>query len=125
MMKILTDTSIWIDHFRKPDLALSGFLSERAILLHPFVLGEIALGRISGLSDVMGALRLLPQALVADTDAVIGSIEKDGLSGSGIGYVDAHLVASTRMTPEATLWTRDKRLRAVAERLAIAAPNVD
>jgi predicted nucleic acid-binding protein len=125
MMKILTDTSIWIDHFRKPDPALSGFLSERAILLHPFVLGEIALGRISGLSNVMGALRLLPQALVAGTDAVIGSIEKEGLGGSGIGYVDAHLVASTQMMPEATLWTRDKRLRAVAERLAIATPNVD
>jgi predicted nucleic acid-binding protein len=124
-MKILADTSIWIDHFRQSDPALSSLLSERAVLLHPFVLGEIALGRISGLSDVMATLRLLPQALVAGADAVIGSIEKDRLGGSGIGYVDAHLVTSTRMTPEARLWTRDKRLRAVAERLAIAAPDLD
>lgn len=124
-MKILADTSIWIDHFRQSDPTLGRLLGERAVLLHPFVLGELALGYIPGLSDIMATLHLLPQAVVADADAVIGSIEKDRLSGSGIGYVDAHLVVSTRLTPEAKLWTRDKRLRAVAERLAISASALD
>jgi hypothetical protein len=43
------------------------------------------------------------------------------LSGLGIGYVDAHLLASVKLTDDARLWTRDGRLAAAAARLDLAA----
>jgi hypothetical protein len=47
-------------------------------------------------------------------------VETRHLSGLGIGYVDAHLLAATLLTTDASLWTRDKRLAAAAADLEIA-----
>ena len=92
------------------------------MLGHPFVLGEIALGRLRDPDMVLGLMADLPQAVVATDAEVLGFIRRDGLAGLGIGYVDAHLLAAARLTPDARLWTRDRRLAAAAERLGLAAP---
>lgn len=117
---ILVDTSIWIDHFRKENRQLSASLVRRQILMHPFVLGELALGD-TRLASIASDLSDLPKAAIAAPAEVLRLIVRAALAGSGIGYVDAHLVASTFLTPSAQLWTRDKKLRGVAERLSIAA----
>jgi predicted nucleic acid-binding protein len=91
------------------------------VLCHPFVLGEIALGRLRDPDAVLGALADLPQAVAATDAEVLGFIGRHGLAGSGIGYLDAHLLAATLLTPGARLWTRDRRLAAEAERLSLAA----
>jgi predicted nucleic acid-binding protein len=118
---ILTDTSVWIDHFRSGDPTLARLLMAGRVLAHPFVMGELALGTLRQRAVVVGALQDLPQATVASDNEVLHLIDVESLFGLGVGYVDAHLLASARLTPGAALWTRDKRLHAVAIRLNVAA----
>lgn len=122
---ILVDTSIWVDHLRGGDEALAQLLGNRAVLAHPFVIGELALGHLRQRSSVLRAFFRLPHAIVARNDEVLHFIDRHDLSGRGIGYVDAHLLVAVCLTTDAALWTRDRRLRAAAERLSVAARAVD
>lgn len=117
---ILVDTSVWIDHLRTHSAHLADLLNSGQILAHPFVTGEIALGRVRQRDLVLRTLLGLPQADVATDEEVRHFIDRHALFGSGVGYVDVHLLASIRLTPTAALWTRDKRLHAVADRLGLA-----
>jgi len=117
---ILVDSSVWIDHLRRNDATLRDLLNNSQVLSHPFILGELAMGSLRQRVVILGALRDLPQAMVADDEEVVGFIDRHRLFGLGIGYVDAHLLAATRLTAGASLWTRDKRLRDVATRLRLA-----
>jgi predicted nucleic acid-binding protein len=96
-------------------------LARVEILIHPAVIGEVSLGSLRRRHDVLRTLDELPGALVATDSEVVGFVESRRLYGLGIGWVDAHLLASTQLTPGATLWTRDRRLRAAALRLGLAA----
>lgn len=116
---ILVDTSVWIDHLRSGDAALRGLLDGGAVLGHPWVVGELALGNLGNRGEVLGLLRGLPQASVATAEETLLLIERETLHGAGIGYVDAQLLAAARLTREASLWTRDKRLIVVATRLGV------
>jgi hypothetical protein len=118
---ILVDTSVWVDHLRSGERRLFQLLDAGQVVIHPFVIGEIALGILPQRSLTLGTLRLLPKALVAAHDEVLDFIEQYRLFGSGISYIDVHLLAATRLTAGTGLWTRDKSLRNVAERLALAA----
>jgi len=117
---ILVDTSIWIDYLRNADERLARLLEAGQVLMHPFVVGELSLGSLLHRDQVLAALQDLPQATVATDPEVMGFIDQAALAGSGISYVDAHLLASVRLTPQTQLWTRDKRLLAVALRLGLA-----
>lgn len=118
---ILVDTSVWIDHLRAGDEPLAARLQAGEVLAHPWVIGELALGNLGQRQVILSSLRRLPQAAVATDEEVLLFIERNNLAGLGIGYVDAHLLASTRLSPGATLWTRDRRLSKVAEGLGLAA----
>ena len=118
---ILIDTSVWIDHLRSGDRTLAELLNAGQVLTHPFVIGELALGHLRQRQLIRETLVDLPSAIVASDEEVLGFIGQGSLFESGIGYVDAHLLASTRLTADATLWTRDKHLRFAADRLALAA----
>jgi predicted nucleic acid-binding protein len=120
-MKVLADTSIWIDHFRRSDARLEAFLDRGDVVMHPFVIGELLLGHVPRIVEMMDDLGRLPKATVASTDEVLEFIARRKLPGSGIGYVDAHLLAAAALTPEAAVWTRDKRLLAAARSLALDA----
>lgn len=122
---ILVDSSIWIDHLRNGDPVMTAMLERGGVLAHPFVIGELALGTLRQRDVILSALHDLPKATVADDAEVMGFIARHGLGGRGIGYVDAHLLASARLTAGAALWTRDKRLHAVAADLAVAARDPD
>ncbi|MEO8060018.1 MAG: type II toxin-antitoxin system VapC family toxin [Burkholderiales bacterium] len=111
---ILVDTSVWIDHLRRGDALLSELLERGAVVMHPFVLGEIACGSLADRVVVLELLQDLPAAVVADKDEALSFIDRRGLHGSGIGFVDVHLLASVALTLGTRLWTRDKRLHAVA-----------
>jgi predicted nucleic acid-binding protein len=117
---ILVDTSVWVDHLRLGDKTLAGLLDAGRTLAHPFVIGELALGNLRRRELVLAFLQDLPQALVADNQEMLHFIDLHGLSGLGIGYVDAHLLAAAQLTG-AHLWTRDRRLRSIAERSGLAA----
>ncbi len=114
---ILVDTAIWVDHLRRGDAQLAGLLDRGAVLMHPFVLGEIACGSLTDRPGLLALLQQLPAAAVAEGSEVLGFIERQSLHGRGIGYVDVHLLASVALTAGASLWTRDKRLRSAAQAL--------
>lgn len=118
---ILVDTSVWIDHLRDGDAGLTGLLNAGQVLGHRFVTGELALGNLHNRDMVLGALQDLPQAGIATDEEVMCFIAQNALSGIGIGYIDAHLLAAVRLSPGASLWTRDKRLLAASVRLGLSA----
>jgi predicted nucleic acid-binding protein len=113
---ILVDTSVWVDHFRRGDALLVELLNANAVVMHPFVLGEIACGSLADRAITLELLLDLPMAVVAEAEEILGYIEGQNLHGKGIGYVDVHLLTSLTLDG-IKLWTRDKRLRDVAERL--------
>lgn len=119
---ILADTSIWIDHFRHSDAELRRVIEEDMLLCHPFVIGELALGSLRDRTTVLAFLAAQRQAAVATHDEIMIMIDRHGLFSMGIGYTDAHLLASVLLNRGSALWTRDKRLRTAAEK-ADAAPH--
>ena len=118
---ILADTTVWIDHFRSRNNELDKLLNRGQILMHPFVVAELALGSLKDRANVLAMLDFLPQAQVALLKEVRVIVETRRLHGLGIGFVDAHLLASVFLNPSTSLWTRDKSLRRVAETLGIHA----
>ena len=114
---ILVDTSIWVDHLRRGDARLVGLLERSEVLTHSMVVGELALGSIRPREVLLDSLDALPRAVEASSAEVRHLIESRRLHGRGIGLVDAHLLASVLLTPASRLWTRDRRLGAVAREL--------
>ena len=96
-------------------------LERNEVAAHPAVIGEIAMGSLRQRGLFLGALANLPRVEVATDSEVLGFVERHQLFGTGIGWIDAHLLASVRLSADALLWTRDRRLRAAAERLGLAA----
>jgi predicted nucleic acid-binding protein len=117
---ILVDTSLWVDHLRSDAPALSSALQRGEVLTHPFVLGELACGNLKKRREVLQLLGELPRAPVATDLEALEFIERRALMGRGIGYIDVHLLASVALAGTARLWTRDKRLAAVATDLELA-----
>jgi predicted nucleic acid-binding protein len=117
---ILVDTSVWIDHLRAGDRHLADLLNNSQVLAHPFVIGEMACGNLHKREDVLRLLNALPRAPVAFQEEVLHFIECNKLMGQGIGFIDAHLLASTALADATFIWTRDKRLQKSARKLKLA-----
>ncbi len=111
---ILVDTSVWVEHLRHGLPRLATHLQEGAVLIHPWEIGELACGNLRNRSQVLELMQGLPAATVASDAEVLLLIERDRLMGRGIGYMDAHLLASARLS-HCWLWTQDRRLAGVAE----------
>ena len=118
---IILDTSIWIDHLRKSDEQVEFLLKRNQVLVHPFVIGELALGSMPRYDLTIRALSELPPAAVATERETLLLIRQHALMGSGIGYVDAHLLASAKLSAGSRLLTRDKRLARIAAALDVGA----
>jgi predicted nucleic acid-binding protein len=118
---ILVDSSVWIDHLRGATADLARALEHGRVLAHPFVIGELALGSLRQREMVLRFLRDLPQAVMAEDAEILDFIDRHALFGLGIGYIGVHLLASARLTPDASLWTRDRRLQDAALRMGLAA----
>lgn len=118
---ILVDTSVWIDHINASDPMLVSLLAEERVLTHPYVIGEISLGSLRKRELVLGALLDLPSAPVATPEETFYLIERRRLFNRGIGYVDTSLLASACLQSGVTIWTRDKRLKSVADELDLGA----
>lgn len=117
---ILADTSVWADHLRRKDATMSTCLDLGEIVMHPFVLGELSLGSMPKYDAVIATLMAMPAIQVAQADEVLVLVRNNMLMGTGIGYIDAHLLASSLIVSGTHVWTRDKRLRRAAERLGVA-----
>lgn len=116
---ILIDTSVWIDHLHNGIPRLAEALESQEVLSHPFVIGELACGEMKMRREFLGLLSDLPAGMVATHEEALDFIERHRLMGKGIGYTDVHLLASVMLTERAQIWTRDKRLAAIAAGLRI------
>jgi predicted nucleic acid-binding protein len=115
---ILADTSVWIDHLRTLNPEMQTLLLNKRILMHPFVIGEIACGTLRDRTALLASLRDLRQSRLATNEEVFELIERRRLWGRGIGWVDAHLLASALLT-RCRLWSFDQQLQAAARLLNI------
>jgi predicted nucleic acid-binding protein len=116
---ILADTSVWIDHLRAGVSTLVDALEQGGVLVHPFVLGELACGNLRNRREVLELLGNLPHAPTATDAEAREFIERRSLMGRGIGYIDVHLLAAVALAGSARLWTRDRRLATVAAELRL------
>jgi predicted nucleic acid-binding protein len=119
---ILVDTSIWVEHLRRGLPRLATLLQEGSVLIHPWVIGELACGNLRNRRDVLELLQGLPAAVVASDSEVLLLIEREQLMGRGIGYVDAHLLASAKLS-QCQLWSQDRRLSVLARERGLAMPE--
>jgi hypothetical protein len=117
----LVDTSVWVDHFRNDNPRLSQLLNDQQVLVHPFVIGELSLGRLGNRNEIMDLLSKLPLAPVAEHDEVMAVVARYDLPGTGIGWVDAHLIASA-LLGNAKLLTADKPLHKAIQLIGVGAP---
>ena len=116
---ILADTSIWVDHLRGNNPEMAQLLAMGRILMHPFIVAEIALGSLHNRRERLSDLGSLLEVQVATLSEVRHMIESYGLYSKGIGLTDAYLVAACLLTPGTQLWTRDGALEKVAKSLNI------
>ncbi len=116
---ILVDTSVWIDHLRVGNRRLKSMLYDDQVLTHPFVVGELACGMLRNRKEILRLLSTLPETQLAEHQEVLSLVENERLYGRGIGWVDAHVLASTLLTG-AALWTFDRPLSRVAVALKVS-----
>lgn len=116
---ILADTSIWVDYLRGGNLQMEKTLSLGQIVMHPFIVAELALGSLRNRRQRLDELEALLEVKVARLGEVRHMIETRALYSEGISLVDAHLLASCLMTPGTQLWTRDAALAQAGEALGI------
>jgi len=116
---VLIDTSVWINHLHTKNLDLETLLLETQVVCHPFIIGELACGGIKNRKEFLSLLSDLPTSPVVTQEEYLHFVESNELMGKGIGFVDAHLLASTRLY-RTTLWTADKHLQKVARNLKLS-----
>ena len=116
---ILVDTSVWVDHLRGGNRTLRSLLEDAEVLVHPFVVGELACGTLRNREEVLILLQALPEAQAAEHEEVLRVVERERLYGRGMGWIDAHLLTSARLS-SASLWTFDRRLSKIASALELA-----
>ena len=114
----LVDTSVWIQHFRESNAILMELLYEGKVLCHPFVIGELACGTMANRNAILDLMQALPSSPVAEHEEVLGLLHVEHLYGQGLGWVDLHILASTRLG-SAILWTFDKQLHRAASALKL------
>jgi predicted nucleic acid-binding protein len=117
---ILADTSVWIEHLRHGEPRLRAALEAERVLMHPFVIGELACGNLRERDSLLELLRRLPVVPMATEQEAHSLLARRNLMGRGIGWIDVHLLASTALAAPARLWTQDKRLAMIAADLKLA-----
>jgi|SRR5436190_22352196 predicted nucleic acid-binding protein len=118
---ILADTSVWIDHFRSPEPILMQLVQASEILMHPFVVGELAMGSLADRKLRLRLWAMMPRLPAVPLEDVLALVEGRHLYSRGIGYADANLLASSLVAEGTSIWTRDRKLRDIAGELGVLA----
>ena len=120
MIIVLADTSVWTDHIRNGDAQMQVLADGERLLMHPYVIAELRMGNLKRRKTFLSGLHEMDMAVRASDEEVAALVENHGLFGSGIGWIDVHLLTSVLLMDEVRLWTRDRRLNAAAQRLGVA-----
>jgi predicted nucleic acid-binding protein len=116
---ILVDTSVWIDHLHHTEGALVGLLEQNVVLMHPMILGELACGNLKNRAVLIGLWQALPRLSAATDVEALQFLDIHELMGTGIGFIDVHLLCAVALANGAHFWTRDKRLAEIATDLGL------
>ena len=119
-MRVLVDTSVWLEHFRGRATPLEQLLLENAVLTHSIVIGELSCGNIKSRRRILGDLKLLPAVQEAAPSETLELIESRRLYGKGLGYGDLQLLASA-LTAGVSLLSFDKALHRISRELRVSA----
>ena len=117
-MMVFVDTSVWISHFRHGNSGLQKLLQEDRVASHPFIIGELACGNISNRTEILSLMQSLPMLDVVQHEELLLFVENNKLMGTGLGFVDVHLMAAAALA-DIPLWTQDKKLKQACSRLSI------
>lgn len=115
---VLVDTSVWVSFLQSGHVRLKELLEKGKVLSHPFIIGELACGKLKNRQEILSLLKTLPAAASATHDEVLRFIEDHRLMGLALGLFDIHLLAAARLTG-VPLWTDDKSLKVAAVRLQV------
>ena len=115
---VLVDTSVWVSHLRDGNTGLEKLLNAGEVLCHPFIVGELACGKLKNRHEILTHLQSLPKAILAEDGEVLKFIENHELMGKGLGYIDVHLMAAAVLT-DVPLWTFDKTLDKITKKIGI------
>lgn len=116
---VLVDTSLWVSHFKHGNPGLAVLLNEAQVVTHDFIVGELACGNLKARKEILSLLRALPSAPVVSQEELLYFIEERKLIGTGIGFVDAHLLASANLMG-VSVWSLDRRLHRAAAKLGLS-----
>ncbi len=119
LIMVLIDTSVWIEYLRGKAKVVEDLLTAKEVVIHPFVIGEIACGSVANRREILSMLRGLHALSVTDDSLVLYFIDQNKLAGSGMGYIDAHLLASAVLEPPTRVLTFDKSFRAAAKAMGL------
>ena len=119
---ILVDTSVGVDHLRSGLTPLANLLQEGEVLIHPWVIGEIAYGNLRNRQQALNLRQGLPTALLASDSEVLLPIERSKLIGRAISDGDAHLLAAAKLSRHG-LGTQGQRLAGLAQEQGLAGPE--
>jgi len=117
---VLADTSVWTDHIRNGDAQMQVLADGERLLMHPYVIAELRMGNLKRRKTFLSSLQKMDMAVRASDEEVAALVENHRLFGSGIGWIDVHLLTSVLLMDEVRLWTRDRRLNAAAQWLGVA-----
>ncbi len=121
-MTVLVDSSVWIEHLRKGHSGLAALLNEASVLMHPYIIGELACGHLKHRALILDSLAELPSAVTATHEEALDLMEDRKLWGRGIGWIDAHLIASALLS-NCPLWTLEERLNRAAAEAGVKRPK--
>lgn len=119
LIMVLVDTSVWVAHFKEPNIRLQQLLESGDVATHPFVIGELACGGLSHRAEILSLMQALPTYTAISAEEYLHFVDSHKLAGNGIGFVDVHLLASSLLNSD-FLWTLDKKLEAIAQKLKVA-----
>jgi len=115
---VIVDTSIWVTHLRQGNPQLEKLLLDTEVMCHPFIIGELACGKLKNRTEIISSLQFLPMAPMIEFDEFLFFVDQNHLMGKGIGFVDVHLLASAQLAG-VPLWTADKSLKSAADQLKL------
>jgi hypothetical protein len=121
-MTVLVDTSVWIRFLanRAPYAAgLEQLLIRDEVSGHDFVYGELLMGDVGRRKPLLDNYEQMHQAPLVPHSDVVAFVRSRRLHGRGIGWIDAHLLASS-LVGRLTLWTTDPRVAVLARELGVA-----
>ena len=119
-MIVLADTSVWTDHIRYGDPQMEVLADRERLLMHPYVVAELQMGNLRSRKRFLGSLQKMDMATRASDEEVSTLVETHRLFGTGLSWIDAHLLTSVLLMDDVRLWTRDRRLNAAAQQFGVA-----